>query len=355
VVNADATPSLYVNDIDGGCVAHHNVVTALSQGAQSRVLDATFLRDSSENIVAQAVASGPASYSGLFQGIGGATPFAGATLGDVLTMYAPKAGGRLAGGVGATAYFDFATGVSSRPSYTPPQTAVATGVSLSRVKFDGGYTRYSVVSPETMLGMTNPDVFTVIIGVKVLADGVDSYLLTSTPSPANFQVRRLASNKLRIVLQSSSGVAVSIDTAVTLTVADGPVVLAMSFDLPNYRFAIMKGPVSDGMANVTAWSGASLTLNATTMTLMSTSLAAEIGFFYATDQYVDLLSSAGMSQVVALDGKPVDYGASGQNVTGTTPRVYLKGDATAWNAGGGLNLGSAPRKFVGGGNAVTDV
>ena len=56
---------------------------------------------------------------------------------------------------------------------------------------------------------------------------------------------------------------------------------------------------------------------------------------------------------LATDGTPTDWGADGSNITGTALRGFVKGDATAINAGGGINLGSSPDKWIINGS-VTD-
>jgi len=72
----------------------------------------------------------------------------------------------------------------------------------------------------------------------------------------------------------------------------------------------------------------------------------KLGLFYMTDEFIDLSVAANHNGIVATNGTPADWGATGANVTGTQPRGFVKGNAAALNAGGGINLGSSPDKWI---------
>lgn len=63
-------------------------------------------------------------------------------------------------------------------------------------------------------------------------------------------------------------------------------------------------------------------------------------FYFAPGQFLDLSDSSNRSKFRTAGGKPADLGSDGSTPTGTSPLVYLKGNAAgfATNSGTGGNL-----------------
>lgn len=351
------TPSFYFSDCDSGLRAHHNVVMSLAIGGLNHYIHPHVYRDSIDNVIALMDATtGPASFETLFTGIGGGTPFSGATLENILTMFEPKAGGRIEAGYGHTAYYDWDTRVASYPTITMPSTSIATGLDLPAVAFDGvdDFSRYTVSGAENLLSFTTGDVITMVLGVRMQsANNVDGYLMRAQNS--DILVRRLntTGNKLRISFKGTDGqTCVSFDTTLGLSLADTALVLlTISIDFANYRYHVMKGSQPDTLLNINTWTGLPMRLTSDTFTLMATDtggskLAGDVSLFYAHEAFWNGLVQADHDLLVAQDGKPVSYGADGSLLLGSQPKVYAKGNAAAWNDVAGINLGTAARKLL---------
>jgi hypothetical protein len=70
-------------------------------------------------------------------------------------------------------------------------------------------------------------------------------------------------------------------------------------------------------------------------------------FFYMDDSYIDFSVSANRDKFLQEN-----IGASGEGPTGSSPLIYITGNAGEWNDVGGINLGTAGAFYMTG--AVTD-
>ena len=55
--------------------------------------------------------------------------------------------------------------------------------------------------------------------------------------------------------------------------------------------------------------------------------------FYLTNEYLNLSVESNRRKFITSSLKPVDLGSDGSTPTGTSPIVYINGNATTWNAG----------------------
>jgi hypothetical protein len=118
---------------------------------------------------------------------------------------------------------------------------------------------------------------------------------------------------------------------------------------------MMKGTNLDPFVAVTTWSGGFLAVNQSTFTLMGRDRGAsdvtdhcegELALFRWKKGLINLDTQANHDKLVALDGFPVDHGTAAATLFGTAAEVSLQGDADAWNAPLGLQLGSALKNFI---------
>lgn len=346
-----ASPAIYYGSNDRVLI-HDNIAIATALASEDIEDDAFELSGSINNLVLPlAATSGSGSYEACFNGAGGGTPFSGATLANVLTMFGYKTGGPLAGrGVGHAAYYDFATGISSYPAFTPPATATATGSTLPAVNFDGtNFAKYTAITPATVFDLADPNVFTLMMCFQMhTADATDCYLFTG----GDISIRRLPDNTVRIGITGASGAtSVQIDSRITVTHADGMMLLLVSVDIANLKYRVLKNQVADGLAGVPTWTGEARRLTTLTAFYPSTTTTPhaniDVSQFYADDRFVDTYDPTVLSRLIALDNRPVDIGSDGHLLTGAQPKMYARGNAAAWwNGGAGIQLGTAVKKLI---------
>lgn len=345
-----SSPAIYYGNNDRVLI-HDNISIATALGAGDLEDDAWEIAGSINNVILPlTVTSGSGSYEAAFDGVGGPTPFSNATLANALAMFTYKAGGPLAGrGVGHAAYYNFATGVSSYPGFTPPATATPSGVSLPAINFDGtNYSKYTAVAPATLYDLADPNVWTLMMCFQMhTADGSDCYLYTGDAS-----IRRLPDNSIRIGITGASGAtSVQIDSRLTVTQADGMMLLLVSVDIAHNRIRLLKNQINDGLANVPTWTGEARIMTALTAFLPSTVTTPhaklDVSQLYVSDQFVDTQDPAVLGRLIAQDNLPVDLGSDGHLLTGVQPKMYARGNAAAWWSGGaGIQLGTAVKKLI---------
>ncbi len=362
-----AIPGINFHDCDGTASIHHNTTMTISEsidgGGKSSTPNLGYSTPDSvksrchNNLQpSSALTTGPSAFLNLFQGVGGATPFAGMTAANALTMWASKAGGVLVGAnIGHTAYYDWATGTSSYPANPPVVTSVSTGVTNPEVLFNGSQNATYTSPPGShFLDLGTGNVLTVYMQLAMGAgsDGIDTYLMRASQSGTDLAVRRLSSNnrnQLQFLMNDSTGLnCIKIQTEFGISEADGLTSFIFSIDVANMRFTASKASVIDGLYTVSNWLGTPMRLTATTFRLFTPVQSAtpivDQAMLYITDQFIDLTQSINLSKVVALDNTPLDFGLDGHLLTGTIPRLYANGNAAAWNAG--INTGSAAAKLI---------
>lgn len=360
-------PQFYMANIDGGA-SSHNIMLQPALGDDSRYINEQFYRDSYDNaMLIMGDTSGPGSYEANLQGVGGPTPYSGATLGNIVGMVTPIPGSAAAGR-GATEFWNFSTGTPLSPPDPPaPITTLTNGVSMPMVNFAGATNmRWTVAGAENLIDISDPNVLTQVWYINQEGSDASNEIIASSAG-SDINIRRLTSgsdNRLRFILKDSTGLTQQIDTIFSLTAADGPIVLALSVDFAAYKIYVWKGATCDPFAYASTWSGLPLRVTSNTLTLMASGdttpvsfTTGDIGAYYTHDGFLDGAVAADHTKLVALDGKPANYGADGSALLGVQPRVYLAGDQSGYNNPAGFNLGTANglSKFVRSGPAVTDV
>lgn len=345
-------PQFYIANTDGSCYARHNNMLQPALGGVSRYISEQFYKNSyANNMMILNATSGPASYEENYQGIGGPTPFSGATLENIIEMFTPIPGSA-ADGKGCTFYWDFDTGTALNPSEPgAPVTTLATGVDLPMVTFGGASAmRWSVAGAENLLDFSNTNQLTVVWYID-MAGSDSSTVNLATSAGSDIYVRRMSTgtdNRLRFILKDSAGTTQQIDSFLTLSAADGPTVVALSVDFSEYKIYVWKGPICDPFVSASAWTGQPLRATSNTFTFMASETGTpasfatgNVGALLVHDGFIDGSVAANHTKLVALDGKPADWGTGGTNLFGGQVRGYLKGVAADYNDAGGLNLGSA--------------
>jgi hypothetical protein len=292
--------------------------------------------------------------------------YTGLTLANIVDRLTPKAGSIVESkGMGAIGTgYDWTTRANvATPSYTKPKTTNATGVTPALTQFDGtnDWLQMNVTAP--FLDFSNNTAVTMAIyNTFDAADTVNSYFAQSVT--ADYSIRKLptsSKNAIRIDIKNSAGATIlQLQTSFKFMAADGSNeakrLFLITFNAATGEFYLMRGKEIDPFPNIVLQKTGTLSLARTAHGIMGQSDTSpptgsgltngRFGLFYMTDAFIDLSVAANHNGIAATDGKPADWGANGSNVTGTQPRGFVKGDATALNAGGGINLGSSPDKWI---------
>lgn len=347
-------PNIYYAELGENVVISHNVASTFTHGTTGATLgvDPQTYTLSHENICAMAAgqqgtqAGDALEYSNLFQG----PDFTGITADNALSRFTPLPGGRLTSGpvvVGAVgSYYDFASGVETPPIWSKPITSTATGMPTARVVFGASdYTRLTDSTPPFM-DMNNPDELTLILALRLdqAQDGQDIALTMA--AGYTMVLRRLPQGVIRFYLEDGQGNgAASFDSSLTADSADGVTVWTISLRLSTYDVRVMKGTLIDPLVTVSTWTGAGYAVDRTTFDVMPTA-GGTVECLWMSDHFLDLHDAAVLDQIVALDGLRPSYYTDGSALLGVPPKVYLTGNADAWNAPAGLNRGSAIESFA---------
>lgn len=361
-----ASPALNYHDIGANSKAWCNIFVAQAAGTNAgNGIHADWYEDSYGNVVAKPVQAAAAGYVLTYAEIFDGPSFSNLGVDDVEAAFTPQVGSPLLAmpikvGPFGTGYYNFTTGVANSPAYAKPVTTTANGTTLTTVTFNGSTYMRATDASDPLLGFVDTDELTIAFGLALDAteDGVDNYVCGSAGD--NLSVRKLSTNKIRVKLENVAGATiVEVDSSLTATSADGAKVWVISLKLSTYELCIMKGTILDGLPNITTWTGAAHDINRNTMDFMASVgsgiIKGSVTFFYMSDRFVDLNVVSNLDDIIALDGKPGNYGSDGSGLDGTIPRVYLTGNAAAWNSGSGLNLasGTAAHKFFVTGGTVT--
>lgn len=301
--------------------------------------------------------------------------FTGWTTSNAVGRLTPKVGSYLTtdaiGAIG-TGYDWSARSYSSFPTFTKPKTSNASGTTPALTQFDGTNDWLQLAGTAPLIGMTNRRVLTQAFHATY--DGVDTAdLYYSGANSTDFTIRKLpASSKhaLRFRGKNDANTGVyEIETSGVGTGYEGGFgqwssqntdvakrLWVFSVNLTTGRYFVMRGNELDPFCNATTLKNDDLTnlrLQSGIMGQSDTSPPAgtglvngRFGLFYMTDEFVNLNTAANHNNIVATDGTPADWGSNGSNFTGTQPRGFVKGNAAALNAGGGINLGSSPDKWI---------
>jgi hypothetical protein len=166
-----------------------------------------------------------------------------------------------------------------------------------------------------------------------------------TRSLLSLVIKRNSNNYPYFKLENSSGTTIVEFTSDTkLLDADGPVLYCVSAKISTYQLTVLRGARLEGLVNVTAWKSGTWDINAATMTFGGSTITTPASKITGGAQAMWLgdcyfaPTTANLNKIVALDGKPADWGADGKTLHANC-RAYLAGNAAAWNAG--MNLASA--------------
>lgn len=298
--------------------------------------------------------------------------FTGWTVANIVGRVTPKVGSYFAtDGIGAvgTGYDWTARSYSSLPTFTKPRTSNAAGSPPALTQFDGTddwLQMPTVTAP--FLDLSDRRALTMAVYFATdNADTVDCY--PSESSGTDFTIRRLPAssrNIMRFRYKNNSNAAIAeIDSGgrgagytsgAGQRAADGTQLWVYSANHTTGRYFVMCGEELDPFPIVTTFKPDDYCNTRTSQAIMGQNdltgpagtglVNGKLGLFYMTDEFIDLGVPANHNNIVATGGTPADWGATGANVTGTQPRGFVKGDATAINAGGGINLGSSPDKWI---------
>lgn len=298
------------------------------------------------------------------------------TVANIVGRVTPKVGSYFAtDGIGAVGTgYDWTTrSYSSFPTFTKPKTSNATGTTPALTQFDGTddwLQMPTVTAP--YLDVSNRRTLTMAFYATAdNADTVDCYY--SESNGADFTIRRLPASSRNIIRYrfkdnsnalicevESSGSGTGFTDGFGQRADDGATAAkrlwVFTVNLTTGRYFIMRGKELDPFPRVTSLRPVDYANNRTSHAIMGQNdlsgpagtglLNGRLGLYYYTDEFIDLGVAANHDDIVATDGTPADWGADGSALTGTQPRGFVKGDATAINAGGGINLGSSPDKWI---------
>jgi hypothetical protein len=292
--------------------------------------------------------------------------FTGVDLTNVISVFTPLVGSYLTtdaiGAIG-TGYDWTARSYSGIPTFTKPKTTNASGTSPALTQFDGtnDWLQMNVTAP--FLDLANRRTLTQAFHATFDGtDATDCYY--SESNSTDFTIRKLptgSTSRIRYRFKNNAGAAIcEIDSSFRQLAADGSDVAkrlwVFTINLTTGRFFIMRGKEIDPFPQVTTLKADDYANTRTQVALMGQNdispptgtglLNGRLGLFYYTDEFVNLSTAANHNNIVATDGTPADWGTGGANFTGTQPRGYVYGDATAINAGGGVNNGSSPDKWI---------
>ncbi len=286
---------------------------------------------------------------------------------NIVARFTPKVTSYLYNDIGAigTGYDWTARSYSSLPTFTKPKTTNTTPATIALTQFNDTATNTWLQMPTVtapFLDMTDRRALTQAFYASYdAADTVQGYY--SESSSTDFTVRKLASTttppspKMRYRFKNAANAAIcEMDSSLYQLAAEGPTFWLFTVNLTTGRYFIMKGaqidpfPIvydlkNDQYAN-TRTQQAIMGQNDVTPPTGTGLVNGRLGRFYMTDEFIDLSVAANHDSIVATNGVPVDWGADGSDMTGTAPRGYVYGDATAINAGGGINLGSSLDKWI---------
>lgn len=376
-------PALNHHDIGPGSYCSKNIFPSMGVGTHASVaggpngIHSDWYTLSHDNIILRpdglggTVAGDLNSYDFHFTG----PTFTGWTVANIVGRVTPKAGSYLTSeGIGAvgTGYDWTARSYSGFPTLTKPKTTNASGTTPALTQFDGtnDWLQMNVTAP--FLDLANRRTLTIALYATAdNADTVDCYYTES--SGTDFTVRRKpasSKNVMNLRFKNNAGAAIcEIDSSGSGTgyeagfgqrAADGSDAAkrlwVFSVNLTTGRYFIMRGKELDPFPSVTTLKADDFCNTRTAQAIMGQSdlspptgtglTNGRLGLFLMTDEFVNLGVAANHNSIVATDGTPADWGANGSAFTGTQPRGFVKGNAAALNAGGGINLGSSPDKWV---------
>jgi hypothetical protein len=199
----------------------------------------------------------------------------------------------------------------------------------------------SLITTWAALGVADGKTFLFSTIVKFNADGTEVKLING--SNARCSIKRNTSNEIEVILLTSADSALgTVRSTSTFTASDGATHLAVAVDLANTRIHILKnGVLETNQVDATITDG-TIDLDDTNCWILDgAQLAGELGQFYFNTSTLDFTVSADIAKVYDVaGGRYVDYGATGANVTGGQPQIYLNNEYTTWqnNLGSGGNF-----------------
>lgn len=373
------SPGFNYHDIGAGSYARKNVFCGFQLNSSNvNGVHADFIANSFDNVMllpaglgSPAVASGDLNcYDFHFDG----PSFSGWTIENIVARLTPKAGSFLAlDGIGAigTGYNWTTRTYPSLPSFTKPKTTNASGTAPALTQFDGTNDWLQLSGAAPLLGLTNRRALTIAMHFGYTgADATDCFPAESVGT--DYTVRKLGiTGRMRYRAKNAGNVAIcEVDSSQLFTqlAADAASpdkrLWLFTANFTTGRVFIMRGKELDPFPTVTILKPDDLAntrsqhaimgQNDTTPPAGTGLTAGQLGLFYMTDEFINLGIAANHNSIVATDGSPADWGANGSGLSGTQPRGFVKGNAAALNAAGGINLGSSAQKWVMTG-AVTDV
>lgn len=368
-----SAPTMYLTSCNG-MIVRHNIVFSMSIGSN----DVPGLRGTGlvpyNNFHAHPTsADSLLSYENMFVGLAvdGAHPNAFSSIASVeeaLACFAlnpthPAYSATIK--PGATTYYDWDTGVGDWPASSPPVSNNSTTNTPSLVTKPSNVWNRSNTGAASFGAWTpaNKRKFTIVHRFSTDTDVGTQSLFTSSTSPllltklsgtvtgSGTKLSNLGAPQLT-ARNASSVPILNLKGTIGALASMGVVHYVISVDLDKAKalFAIaINGTVfidfmststfildDFGLGNL----GRTLTFGAGNTTTPSDGFSGQQDVFLMEDQFLDIETDAGFSKVFNTSGGLPDLGSNGQNVFGSTPAIFLKGNAAAWN-GANFNLGDA--------------
>jgi hypothetical protein len=368
-----AVPAHNYHDIGAGSYSCKNVYLQNTMGVITTIpggpngINSDWITNSWDNVVMQpggldgTTSTDLIAYNTHFTG----PAFVDLTADNIVAKFTPKVGSYLTSeGIGAigTGYDWTTRSYGSLPTFTKPKTSNASAATIALTQFDGtnDWLQMNVTAP--FLDLANRRTLTQAFYASYdAADTVQGYY--SESSSTDFTVRKLASTttppspKMRYRFKNAANAAIcELDSSLYQLASEGPNLWVFTVNLTTGRYFIMKGKEIDPFPIVYELKDDQYAVSRTQVALMGQNdvtpptgtglVNGRLGLFLYTDEFVDLGVAANHNSIVATNGTPADWGTGGANFTGTQPRGYVYGDATAINAGGGVNNGSSPDKWI---------
>lgn len=343
-------PQMRIND-SSNVILRNNISYGVSVGAQGLGSTKAF-----NNAYVKTDASASDSLISLANLFVGPSYSSIATIADALAAFALKPAHPTSSWTvppGALANYNFTTGTHTGPQQAAPVSSNATARTQQLVtKPNNAWTRTAAAPTGTAAWQpANLRKFTFLVNVSndVSKDSALSYVWFSSSSNRGY-LSRQTTGTWRLTLKDSAGADI-LDAASTIKTfaADGVKAILVTCDLDQGKvqmaFSATGGAFLD-IPTILTMRQANWDSIGRALTIGTDNLSTEpgnnfVGQFDAVlieDQFTDLWTNVGLSRFFNTSGGLVDLGAAGGNPFGSTPAIFLSGNAAAWN-GSSFNLG----------------
>jgi hypothetical protein len=214
-------------------------------------------------------------------------------------------------------------------------TCVFIGSGTRGVTFDGSAEYLSRSSAFT--GASGTDTGTFSVWLRFNGDGANEAILgLSNGGSSKVSIRKNNSNLITMSFNSSGGTSLlNMNATGTVTASDGWVHFLASFDLSADAFHVYVDDsdetnfVKSANGNV-MWDAADIRVGETPVGI-SQMLDGDMADLWLSTTYLDLSNSTNRRKFITASGRPAALGGSGQNPTGSSPLLFLRGPASGFH------------------------